>query len=168
MACCEVFRQETENSHKLYAGMLKKVNDLNEWIDMETTPVEIKDNKIKNVSRRVQKYKYTGNIFKQLPGSTHVKFDCILFQTVASIDREKAERLDREWRENGGQCLLTAEDAEYIRIHQKKNTNDFCINESSITDNNIIHINNDTRRQEIEENVGEQNYTQNLEYLQQL
>jgi hypothetical protein len=96
-------------------GMLKKVNDLNEWIDMETTSVEINGDKIKNISRKVQKYHYAGDIFKQLPGSNHVKLNCILFQTVASIDREKAERLDREWRENGGQCPLISEDTEEIR-----------------------------------------------------
>ena len=49
----------------------------------------------------------------------HVKFDCILFQTVASIDREKAEKLDKEWRENGGQCPLIAQDMEDISRQQK-------------------------------------------------
>jgi hypothetical protein len=82
-------------------GMVKKVNDLNERIDIETTS-DLQNGKIKNVSRKVQKYQYTGKIFKQLPGEDHVKFDCVLFQTVASIDREKAEKLDREWRENLG------------------------------------------------------------------
>jgi hypothetical protein len=93
-----------------------------------------------------------------------VKFDCILFQTVAIIDREKAERLDKEWRENWGQCPSIAEDTEDIRRNQKTNKNVFCINDCSITDNNIIYINRDTRRQEIEKNVGEQNYTKNLDY----
>jgi len=94
------------------AGMLKKINDLNEWADIETTSLDPKDGKIKNVSRKVQKYQYAGDIFKQLPSSNHIKLDCILFQTVASIDREQAERLDKEWRENGGQCPLISEDTE--------------------------------------------------------
>jgi hypothetical protein len=42
-----------------------------------------------------------------------------LFQTVASIDREKAERLDKEWKENWGQCPLIAEDTEDIRRQTK-------------------------------------------------
>ena len=144
------------------SGMLKKVNDLNEWIDIETTSLDPLDSKIKNVSRKVQKYQYGGDIFKQLPDSNHVKLDCILFQTVASIDREKAERLDKEWRENGGQCPLIAEDTEDIRRHQKTSNNDFCINDCSSDDNNIVYINKDIRRQEIVENVGEQNYTENV------
>ena len=144
-------------------GMLKKINDLNEWIDRETTS-SVENGKFKTVSCRVQKYQYTGDIFKQLPGSNHVKFDCILFQTVASIDREKAEKLDKEWRVNGEQCHLVAKDTEDSRRQQKTNKNDFCINDCSISNNNIEYINRDTRRQEIEENVGEQNYTQNLEY----
>ena len=105
-----------------------------------------------------------GGIFKQLPGNNHVKFNCILFQTVASIDREKAERLDREWRENRGQCPLIAEDTEDIKIHKKTNKDDFCINDFSSIDNNIVYINKDIRRQEIKEKIGEQNYTPNLEY----
>jgi len=96
-------------------GMLTKVNDLNEWIDIETTSLDPKDNKTKATSRKVQKYQYDGDIFKQLPGNNHVKLDCILFQTIATIDMEKAERLDREWRENGGQCPLISEDTEDIR-----------------------------------------------------
>ena len=40
----------------------------------------------------------------------------------------------------------------------------FCINECSINDNNIVYINKDTRRQEIEESIREQNYDQILEY----
>ena len=145
-------------------GMLKKVNDLNEWIDIETTSIDAIDGKIKHVSRKVQKYQYAGDIFKQLPDSNHVKLDCILFQTVASIDREKAERLDKEWRENGGQCPLISEDTEDIKRHQKTNNNDFCINDCSSNDNNIVYINKDIRRQEIVENIREQNYTQILEY----
>jgi hypothetical protein len=101
------------------AGMLKKVNDLNEWIDIETISVGTIDSKTKATSRKVQKYQYAGGIFKQLPESNHVKFDCILFQTVASIDREKAERLDREWRENGRQCPLISKDTEDIRRQTK-------------------------------------------------
>jgi hypothetical protein len=145
------------------SGMLKKVNDLNEWIDIETMP-DIKDGETKNISRKVQKYQYTGDIFRQLPGSNHVRFDCILFQTVASIDREKAERLDGEWRENGGQCPLISEDTEDIKRHQKTNENDFCINDCSIHDNNIESINEDIRRQEIVESNREQDCTQILEY----
>ena len=144
-------------------GMLKKVNDLNEWIDIETTSVEINGNTIKNISRKVQKYQYSGDIFKQLPESNHIKLDCILFQTVASIDREKAERLDKEWRENGGQCPLISEDTEDIKRHQKTNQNDSCINDCNIHDNNIVYINKDIRRQEIVENNREQNCTQILE-----
>ena len=87
-----------------------------------------------------------------------------MFQTVASIDREKAERLDREWRENGGRCSLIAEDTEDIKIHKKTNKDDFCINECSNNDTNIVYINKDIRRQEIKEKIGEQNYTHNLEY----
>jgi len=87
-----------------------------------------------------------------------------LFQTVTSIDREKAERLDREWRENGGQCPLLSEDTEDLKRHQKTNNNDFCINGCNSNDNNIVYINKDTRRQEIEKNKREQNYTQLLEY----
>jgi hypothetical protein len=64
------------------------------------------------ISRDVQKYQYDGTIFKKLHGSKNVK-------TVASIDREKAERLDREWRKNGGQCPLISEDTEYIRRQTK-------------------------------------------------
>ena len=146
------------------AGMLKKVNDLNEWIDMETTSVDAQGNKIKTVSRKVQKYQYTGDIFKQLPDSNHVKLDCILFQTVASIDRKKAERLDREWRENGGQCPLISENTEDSRRNLETNKNDFCINECSVNDNNRVYINKDIRRQEIEESIREQNYDQILEY----
>jgi len=119
----------TIKGEKGTTGMLKKVNDLKEWIDMETTPVEINGEKIKNVSRRVQKYQYDGTIFKQLPGNNHVRLDCILFRTVASINREKAKRLDREWRENRGQCPLISEDMEDIRINQKTDKDDFCIND---------------------------------------
>jgi hypothetical protein len=72
------------------SGMVKKVNDLNEWIDIESMS-DLQSGKIKNVSRRVQKYQYTGEIFKKFPANDHAKLDCILFQTVASIDREKAE-----------------------------------------------------------------------------
>ena len=96
------------------SGMLKKINDLNEWIDMESM-LDLQNGKTKNVSRRVQKYQYTGEIFKRLQSDNHEKFDCVLFQTVASIDRERAEKLDREWRENGGQYPLVSHDMEYIR-----------------------------------------------------
>jgi len=99
-----------------------------------------------------------------LPGDDHVKFDCVLFQTVASIDREKAERLDKEWRENGGQCPLIAENTDDTRRNLKTNNNDSRINERSINDNNIVYINKDIRRQEIEKSIREQNYTQMLEY----
>jgi hypothetical protein len=146
------------------SGMLKKINDLNEWIDIETMSIDGHGGKIKNVSRKVQKYQYAGDIFKQLPGNNHVKFDCILFQTVASIDRGKADRLDKEWRENGGQCPLIAEDTGDIRRNQETNKNDFCINDSSILNNNIVYINKDIRSQEIVENIREQNSTQILEY----
>ena len=87
-----------------------------------------------------------------------------MFQTVASIDREKAERLDKEWRENWGQCPLISEDTEDIRRNQKTNQNDFCINKCIINDNNIVYINKDIRRQGKEENIREQNCTQILEY----
>ena len=97
-----------------------------------------------------------------------MRFDCILFKTVASIDREKAERLDREWRENVGQCPLISEDTEDIKRHHKTNENDFCINDCSISDSNMVYINKDIRRQEIVENIREQNCTQILEYPQQL
>jgi hypothetical protein len=100
-------------------GMLTKVNDLNQWINRETVSIDCKNGKIKTVSTDVQKYQYAGDIFKQLPDSNHVRFDCILFQTVVSIDREKAERLDKEWRENGGQCPLIYEDTEDIRRQTK-------------------------------------------------
>jgi hypothetical protein len=146
------------------AEMLKKVNDLNEWIDMETMSVDVNGNKIKTVSRKVQKYQYAGDIFKQLPESNHVKLDCILFQTVASIDRKKAERLDKEWRENGGQCPMLAKNTEYTRRNLKTNNNDSRINERSISDSNIAYINKDIRRQEIEKSIREQNCTQILEY----
>jgi DNA primase catalytic core len=154
----------TIKGEKGSTGMLTKVNDLNQWIDREIMSIETKNGKIKTVSRDVQKYQYTGDIFKHLPESNHVKFDCILFQTVASIDREKAQRLDKEWRENGGQCSLISEDTEDIRRHQKTNNNDVCINDCSISDNNIVYINKDIKRQEITDNVREQNSTQNLEY----
>jgi hypothetical protein len=150
------------------SGMLKKVNDLNEWIYRETTLNDPKEGKSKQVSRNVQKYQYAGEIFKQLQSSNHVKLDCILFQTVASIDREKAERLDREWRENGGQCPLISEDTEDIERHQKTNENVFRINDCSSNDNNIVYINEDIRRQETVENIREQNCTQILESPQQL
>jgi hypothetical protein len=146
------------------SGMLKKINDLNEWIDIETMSIDSQGGKIKNVSRKVQKYQYAGDIFKQLPGNNHVKFDCILFQTVASIDRGKADRLDKEWRENGGQCPLIAEDTGDIRRNQETNKNYFCINDSIIPNNNIVYINKDIRSQEIVENIREQNSTQILEY----
>ena len=53
------------------------------------------------------------------PGDDHAKLDCILFQTVATIDREKAEKLDREWRENMGQCPLLSKSTEDISGHQE-------------------------------------------------
>ena len=93
-------------------GMVKKIGDLNEYNDRETISVDTKNGKIKTVFRDVQKYQYAGGLFKQLPESNHVKFGFILFQTVASIDREKAERLDKECRENGGQCFLISKDTE--------------------------------------------------------
>jgi hypothetical protein len=158
------FNKSEKTMTRNIKGMLKKVNDLNEWIDRETTLSDLKEGKSKQVSRNVQKYQYAGDIFKQLPDSKHVKLDCILFQTVASIDREKAERLDTEWRENGGQCPLISEDTEDIRRNQKTNKNDFCINDCSINDNNIVYKNKDIRRQEIEESMREQNCTQILEY----
>ncbi len=154
----------TTKGEKGNYGMLKKVNDLNAWIDRETISIETEDGKSKPVDRPVQKYQYSGDIFKQLPECNHVKLDCILFQTVASIDREKAERLNREWRENGEECPLIAEDTEDIRRNQKTNNNDFCINKCSITDNNIVYIKKDIRRQKIEESIREQNYNQILEY----
>ena len=154
----------TTKGEKGNYGMLKKVNDLNAWIDRETISIETEDGKSKPVDRPVQKYQYSGDIFKQLPECNHVKLDCILFQTVASIDREKAERLNREWRENGEECPLIAEDTEDIRRNQKTNNNDFCINDCSSNDTNIVYINKDIRRQDIEEKIGEQNYTKNLEY----
>lgn len=95
------------------AGMLNKVSGLNEWIDRETTS-DLEGGKTKHVSRNVQKYQYTGDIFQQFPGDDHAKLDCILFQTIATIDQEKAEKLDREWRENGGQYPLLSKDNEDI------------------------------------------------------
>ena len=92
----------------------KRVNGLNEWINIETI-----SGSVKNISRKVQKYQYTGDIFNQFPGDDHAKLDCILFQTVATIDREKAEKLDREWRENLGFCPLLSKNMEDIRNHQK-------------------------------------------------
>ena len=59
---------------------------------------------------------------------------------------------------------MIAKDTEDIRRNQKTNNNDFCINDCSICDNNILYINKVTRRQEIVENVREQNSTQILEY----
>jgi predicted transcriptional regulator len=59
---------------------------------------------------------------------------------------------------------MIPKDTEDIKRHQKTNENDFCINDCSISDNNIIYINKDIRRQEIAENIREQNCTQNLEY----
>jgi hypothetical protein len=56
------------------------------------------------------------------------------------IDREKAERLDKEWRKNGEQCPLIAVDTEDIRRNQKTNNNDFCINDCSSNDTNIVYI----------------------------
>jgi len=99
-------------------GMIKKVNDLNEWIDVESMS-DVQSGKIKHVTRKVQKYQYTGDIFKQFPGDDHAKLDCILFQKVATIDREKAEKLDREWRDNLGQCPLLSKGVEDISKHQE-------------------------------------------------
>jgi len=59
---------------------------------------------------------------------------------------------------------LISEDTEDIRRHQRTNNNDFCITDCSSNDNNIVYINKDIRRQEIEENIRDQNYTQILEY----
>jgi hypothetical protein len=59
--------------------MLKKVNDLNEWIDMETISLDANGSKIKDVSQKIQKYQYAGDIFKQLPGSNHVKLIAYCF-----------------------------------------------------------------------------------------
>ena len=59
---------------------------------------------------------------------------------------------------------MISKDTEDIRRNQKTNTNDFCINDSSIIDNNIVYINKDIRRQEIVEKIRKQNYTHKLEY----
>ena len=72
--------------------------------------------------------------------------------------------MDKEWRENGGQCPLISEDTEDIKRHQETNKNVFRINDCISNDNNIVYINKDIRRQEIAENIREQNCTQNLEY----
>jgi hypothetical protein len=105
----------TIKGEKNNSGMLEKVNDLNEWIDIESITIDKPDGDKKTVTRKVQKYQYAGNLFKQLPASDGIRLDCILFQTVATIDREKAGILNREWRAKEEQCSSIAEDTEESR-----------------------------------------------------
>ena len=89
---------------------------------MDRYGINVRDVKTAKLKMYPERFRSTSILeisLNSCQASNHVKFDCILFQTVASIDREKAERLDKEWRENLGQCPLRSQDMEDIRRHQE-------------------------------------------------